>query len=78
MVDNTRWHTTQIRVRDDTHEYLKAQAKTAGISVTQVAGALLDHACKEGLTVGTLTVERVMRVRRREGIVQNGNSTVPG
>lgn len=74
MTDKTRWFTTQIRVRADTHAYLKEQAKTAGISVGQAAGALLDYARRQELTVGPLVVERT--VRQREGVVLDDDSSL--
>jgi len=48
----TGWFTTQLRVRGETHEYLAAQAKQAGLSITQAAGVILDYACRQGWEVG--------------------------
>ena len=58
MADKPRWFTTQLRVRAATHGYLAAQAKQAGISITQAAGVILDHACKEGWEIGPVVVTR--------------------
>jgi hypothetical protein len=69
MADKDGWFTTQIRVRADTHEYLVRQAKAAGISIGQTAGALLNYACRQGLTVGPMIVERTVHVT--EGTVQD-------
>jgi hypothetical protein len=70
MTDKDGWFTTQIRVRADTHEYLAEQARAAGISIGQTAGALLDYARRQGLTVGPLIVERTVHVK--EGTVRSG------
>jgi hypothetical protein len=56
MTDNAGWFTTQFRVRRATHAYLAAQAANAGISITQAAGAILDAACRQGVTVGPAVV----------------------
>lgn len=53
-----RWFTTQLRVRTETHEYLAAQARESGISITQAAGVILDFACKEGWQIGPVVVTR--------------------
>jgi hypothetical protein len=58
MADKPRWFTTQFRVREDTHEWLKAEAASAGISVTQAAGALIDYACKHGWQIGPVEIVR--------------------
>jgi hypothetical protein len=53
-----KWFTTQFRVRQATHEYLKAQARANRISVTQAAGVILDHAARQGWEIGPVTVTR--------------------
>jgi hypothetical protein len=58
MTDTPRWVTTQLRVRGETHEYLAAQAKQAGISITQAAKVILDYACRQGWEIGPVTVTR--------------------
>jgi hypothetical protein len=52
------WFTAQFRCREATHTYLKAQAREAGISVTQAAGIILDEACREGWEIGPVIVTR--------------------
>jgi hypothetical protein len=54
----TGWFTTQLRVRKDTHDYLTAQARESGISITQAAGVILDYACRQGWQIGPVTVTR--------------------
>lgn len=58
MTDTPGWVTAQLRVRTETHDYLTAQAKQAGISITQAAGVILEHACKEGWEIGPVVVRR--------------------
>lgn len=58
MDDRPGWFTTQLRVRRETHDYLVAQAKAAGISITQAAGVILESACREGWEIGPVTVTR--------------------
>lgn len=61
MTDNPArpgWFTTQLRVRRETHDYLAAQASRSGISITQAAGVILGHACREGWEIGPVTVTR--------------------
>jgi hypothetical protein len=58
MTDKTRWVTTQFRARGETHDWLKAQAAEAGVSVTVAAGALLDWCCKQGMTLGPLVITK--------------------
>jgi hypothetical protein len=58
MTDKTRWFTTQLRVRGETHEWLAAQARESGVSITQAAGAMLDWCCKQGLSLGPVVVTR--------------------
>ena len=53
-----KWFTTQIRVRQATHEYLIAQAAEAGISIGQAAGVILEHAAREGWAIGRVIVTR--------------------
>lgn len=45
------WNTTQVRVRDGTHDYLTQQAANAGVSITQVVGVLLDYCARSGLQI---------------------------
>ena len=66
MTDRPRWFTTQLRVRDETHDYLKAQAAASGISVTQAAGVILDAACRQGWVIGPVVVTRQPPVVERE------------
>jgi hypothetical protein len=54
--DNPGWFTTQLRVRQETHDYLVAQARRSGISITQAAGAILEHACRQGWEIGPVVV----------------------
>jgi hypothetical protein len=58
MPDKPGWFTTQLRVRRDTHDYLVAQARDSGISITQAAGVILDAACRQGWQIGPVVVTR--------------------
>lgn len=61
MTDNPArpgWFTTQLRVRQETHDYLAVQARSSGISITQAAGVILEYACREGWEIGPVTVTR--------------------
>jgi hypothetical protein len=58
MTGKPRWFTTQLRVRGETHDYLAAQAKQAGISITQAAGVILEYACRQGWEIGPVMVTR--------------------
>jgi hypothetical protein len=53
-----KWFTTQIRVRQATHEYLIAQARANGISIGQAAGVILEYAARQGWEIGPVTVTR--------------------
>lgn len=58
MTDRPGWFTTQLRVRRETHDYLAAQARESGISITQAAGVILDAACRQGWQIGPVVVTR--------------------
>jgi hypothetical protein len=58
MADKPRWFTTQFRANQETHEYLKEQARRSGISVTQAAGVILDEARRQGWQIGPVIVTR--------------------
>ena len=66
MADKTGWFTTQLRVRQVTHDYLVTQAREAGISITQAAGVILDAACKQGWQIGPVVVTRQPPVVTRD------------
>jgi hypothetical protein len=56
-----------MRVRTSTHAYLAAEAAKSGISITQAAGVILEHACREGWTIGPVVVTRPPAVVTRLG-----------
>lgn len=71
-----KWFTTQMRIRDTTHEYLKAQAKRSGISITLAAQAILDHAATEGWEVGKVRVVKSPSIAVREQEQAGPSSTL--
>jgi hypothetical protein len=58
VTDKPGWFTTQLRVRQETHDYLITQARQSGISITQAAGVILDYACRQGWEIGPVVVTR--------------------
>jgi hypothetical protein len=60
MADTSRpgWFTTQLRVRQATHDYLADQAQKSGISITQAAGVILEYACEQHWQIGRVAVVR--------------------
>jgi hypothetical protein len=75
---DTGWFTTQLRVRTETHDYLVAQAKQAGISITQAAGVILEQARKEGWVIGPVIVTRQPSsiVTRQDDVQQQDQAPV--